>query len=162
MSPESILAQCTAEGVSVSVDGDKLIAVGSQAALDEWRPLLRSTKEELLAYLEPDRELVQLRATHFVGQGVPYPIAQSLAKRLRERDAVCDDRRLCLECGALYGTRQAPRCFEWIVTGMLSPQLPVELPLILRRCKGFRPATQGTCPSVFRPESAWPAHVQQS
>lgn len=140
MSPESILEHCTDEGVSVTVEDGKLFATGAPSALEEWRPLLRALRHELLDYLAPGGKLIELRTAHFVERGVTELTARQLAQRLHKRDDSRDERRLCLECQSLFGSAESRRCVRWAPAGLASPQLPVELPMILQRCKGFRPA----------------------
>ena len=137
MTFDLMLECCAAEGVSVSVEAGKLVIAGQPAALDEWRPLLRSFKADLLALLGDALVLVEQRAAHFVRQHVGPAEAQTLALRLQTRDAHRDERRLCLECSHLFDTARTHRCAQWRQAGHAGPQLPRELPIILQRCKGF-------------------------
>jgi len=137
MTFDLMLECCAAEGVSVSVEAGKLVIAGQPAALDEWRPLLRSIKAELLALLGDDLALVDQRVAHFVRQHVSPATARDLALRLKTRDAQHDERRLCLECSHLFDTARTHRCTQWRQAGHAGPQLPRELPIILQRCKGF-------------------------
>jgi hypothetical protein len=144
-----VLECCAAEGVAVSIDGGKLVITGQPAALDEWRPVLRSIKAELLALLAGDLVLVEQRAAHFIKQNVKPATARALALRLNVRDAQHDERRLCLECSHLFDTSRTHRCAQWRQAGHGGPQLPSELPILLQRCKGFhladiKPAGQPT------------------
>jgi hypothetical protein len=156
---------CAAEGVTVSVDSGKLVIAGTPAVLDEWRPLLRSFKAELLALLAGDLVLVAQRAAHFLTQHVDSGAAHALALRLQTRDAQHDERRLCLECSHLFDTARAPRCAQWRQAGHGGPQMPRELPMLLQRCKAFRlersaialPQFEGDIHSLRRPVSARPA-----
>ena len=138
MTLDLMLECCAAEGVAVSVDGGKLVIAGTPAVLDEWRPLLRSLKAELLALLAGDLVLVAQRAAHLIRQHVGPAEAHALALRLKTRDAQHDERRLCLECSHLFDTARAPRCAQWRQAGHGGPQLPRELPMLLQRCKAFR------------------------
>lgn len=149
MTFDLMLECCTEEGVTVSVEAGKLVITGQPAALDEWRPLLRSFKAELLALLGGALVLVEQRTAHFVRQHVGPTEAQTLALRLQTRDAHRDERRLCLECSHLFDTARTHRCAQWRQAGHAGPQLPRELPIILQRCKGFHlvdimPAAQPT------------------
>lgn len=137
MTLDLMLECCTAEGVTVSVEAGKLVITGQPAALDEWRPLLRSFKADLLALLGGALMPVEQRAAHFVRQHVGPAESQTLALRLQTRDAHRDERRLCLECSHLFDTARTHRCAQWRQAGHAGPQLPRELPIILQRCKGF-------------------------
>lgn len=137
MNLDLVLECCTAEGVTVSLDGGKLVITGQPAALDEWRPVLRSVKDELLALLAGDLVLVDQRTAHFIRQSIKPAAARALALRLKTRDGQHDERRLCLECSHLFDTTRSPRCAQWRQAGWSGPQLPRELPTILQRCKVF-------------------------
>lgn len=154
MTLDLMLECCTAEGVTVSVEAGKLVITGHPAALDEWRPLLRSLKAELLALLGGDLVLATQRAAHFVRQHVNPTAAHALALRLKARDAVRDERRLCLECSHLFDTARTHRCAQWRQAGHTGPQLPRELPNILQRCRGFHLANMQ---AVDRTEQLRPA-----
>jgi len=149
MTLDLMLECCTAEGVTVSVEAGKLVITGQPAALDEWRPLLRSIKIELLALLGDDLALVNQRVAHFVRQHVSPATARDLALRLKTRDAQHDERRLCLECCHLFDTARTHRCAQWRQAGHAGSQLPRELPIILQRCQGFHLADlkQGALPT---------------
>jgi hypothetical protein len=137
---DSILDQCVAEDVSVSLAGGKLILTGRQATLDEWRPLLGSMKAELLAMLADSAATLQRREAAFVTRGVDPGTAHALALRLKTRDGQNDERRLCLECSHLTGTADPRRCARWQRAGLGGPQVPRELPAILQRCNVFHQA----------------------
>jgi len=137
---ESMLHQCAAEGISLSLETGKLVMTGQQAALNEWHPLLRSMKSELLDMMARSVVIVQQRMAAFVARGVDSTGAHSLSVRLKTRDSEYDERHLCLECSHLTGTSDLRRCAQWKHAGFRSPQLPRELPFILQRCKGFRSA----------------------
>jgi len=134
---ESVLEQCRVDGVAVALVDGKLVITGQQAALDEWRPVLRGLKPELLELMKHAAEPTDKRTAHFIRQSVKPAEAHALALRLKVRDAQHDERRLCLECSHLFDTTRAPRCAQWRQAGHSGPQLPRELPTILQRCKGF-------------------------
>lgn len=138
MNLESMLDQCMAEGVSISLEGGKLVITGQQAALDEWRPLLRSLRSELLEMMVRSAVIAQQRTTAFLARGVDSMTAHALSLRLKTRDSEHDERSLCLECNHLAGTPDLRRCAQWKHAGLGSPQIPRDLPFILQRCKGFR------------------------
>lgn len=139
MSLDLVLERCAADGVTVSVDGGKLVINGQPAALDKWRPVLRSLKAELLGLLAGDLVLVEQRTAYFIKQSVKPAAARALALRLKVRDAQHDERRLCLECSHLFDMTRAHRCAQWRQAGQGGPQLPREVPTLLQRCKGFHP-----------------------
>ncbi len=134
---ESVLEQCQADGVAVALVDGKLVITGQPAALDEWRPVLRDLKPELLELMTRAAEPIDKRTAYFIRQSVKPAAARALALRLKTRDSQHDERRLCLECSHLFDTTRAPRCAQWRHVGHGGPQLPRELPTILQRCKDF-------------------------
>jgi len=135
-----VVIQCAAEGVSLSIDGDSLVMSGRQAAIEEWRPLLRSLKPRLLGMLPHGVATIRRRTADFMRYGVGAVTASKLALRLDIRDLQRDERRLCLECSHLTGTQHTYRCnTQWEQAKLGGQQLPRELPTILQRCKSFRP-----------------------
>ncbi|MFK3738491.1 hypothetical protein [Massilia sp. TN1-12] len=147
----AVLDRCAAEGVTVVLVGGKLIIAGEQTALDEWRPLLRSLKPELIEMMTRTTAGTQRRATAFTARGVEAGAAYALARRLDVRDARHDERRLCLECVHFLGTTDACRCAQWRQARLGGPQLPRELPVILQRCRAFQPADLDRAPAPIPP-----------
>lgn len=145
----SILDQCAVEGVQVTLANGQLTITGQQAALDEWRPLLRDLKAGLLKVLEQRTASFRRRVAMLSAHGLSDGEARTLAQRLQERDAVGDERRVCLECRHITGTVTARRCSQWTGAGLSGSQLPRELPTVLQRCKGFNlaPAVTSQRPS---------------
>lgn len=135
--PASVLEQCQADGVTVALVDGKLVITGQQAALDEWRPLLRDLKPELLELMKRAAAPSDRYTAALMHRGIKPGPAHALALRLVTRDAQHDERRLCLECSHLFDTTRAARCAQWRQAGWGGPQLPRELPTILQRCKAF-------------------------
>jgi hypothetical protein len=147
----AVLDRCAAEGVTVSLLGGKLIVAGEPAALDEWRPLLRSLKSELIEMMKRATADTQRRAAAFAARGVDADAAYALARRLDVRDTRHDERRLCLECVHFLGTIDACRCAQWRRAKLGGQQLPRELPVILQRCRAFQPADLDRTPTPIPP-----------
>lgn len=147
----AVLDRCAAEGVTLALVGGKLIIAGEQAALDEWRPLLRSLKPELIEMMTRATANTQRRAAAFAARGVDADAAHALARRLDVRDTRYDERRLCLECVHFLGMTNACRCAQWRQAKLAGQQLPRELPMILQRCKAFQPADLDQAPQSIPP-----------
>jgi hypothetical protein len=133
-----VVDQCAAEGVAISVDGGKLVITGQHTTIEEWRPLLRSLKSELLERFRHPTAVIQRRAAAFITRGVDATTACELARHLQTRNSLSDERRLCLECSCLSGTQGVYRCTHWRHAELAGPQVPRELPFILQRCKAFQ------------------------
>ncbi|WP_143131320.1 hypothetical protein [Noviherbaspirillum humi] len=82
-------------------------------------------------------QLDSARVGLLVTRGVTTAEAINMAEKLSLRDQQLDDRRLCLECQHLYGTRDARRCAKWQQQKLSNPGIPAELAEVLQRCKHF-------------------------
>ncbi|KIF82485.1 hypothetical protein [Noviherbaspirillum autotrophicum] len=66
--------------------------------------------------------------------------AEAMVDRLAVRDQEKDERRVCVECRHLFGTKNRRFCHQWEKTGKIGgPSIPSELTTILQRCAGFEP-----------------------
>ena len=75
------------------------------------------------------------RLARFTEKGLSYVDAELLADKLVIRDRDIDDRRSCLECVHLQGTR---RCSNWHAAGVVREGLAYSLVTMLQRCGGYQ------------------------
>ena len=91
------------------------------------------TSAENSAELESFIARVQL----FIGRGLDYTEAETLADSLVIRDREGDDLRLCLECRHLRGGGTSWTCNQWRRAGLVVSGVPAEVVSLPQRCAGF-------------------------
>lgn len=138
MSAETVIEQCRADGLAVTINGGQLVVTGTPEAIDAWRLVLKEHKSELLQYLASDRpKLYVARIVRFQQHGLSEAGAEPLAQRLALRDAQREERHMCLECAHLYGTPTAWRCASRAAPTRGGHAIPPDLVDVLQRCRCF-------------------------
>lgn len=80
------------------------------------------------------------RTALFMSRDLDKDNADAAANRLAQRDRQHDERRICLECRHLSGSRSRRYCRQGKETGQSgSSIIPSELAATLQRCAGFEP-----------------------
>ena len=153
MRAAALLADLAGAGLTVTVDGDRLVVRPASKLTAPLRAALNVAKPELLTLLAgpalglpalcaESRALSGADATRYADRharllrwGWPRADADAVAARLaaRERD---DDRRVnCTECRHF----QPGRCGNFRRAGLTSSALGKDLAALLQRCPGFAP-----------------------
>lgn len=160
-----LLDTFAAVGLTLRLTRDNSLMVTPAKALnDQLRAIIRANKAVLVAHLkcdvtsggtnpapatDPDRfcwphskamntleiDTFMSMVVRFTDKGVTMGEAQRMADRLVIRDRDSDDRRSCLECVHLQGTR---RCSNWHAAGVAREGLAYSLVTMLQRCGGYQ------------------------
>lgn len=141
---ESVLEQCQADGVTVSLADGKLVITGQKEALDDWRPVLRELKPELLELMKHAARPINKRAAALVRRGIDPATARVLALQLVTRDVRRDDRRVCAECVHLSRIHDVCYCAQGRRIGFGGTPLAREQVSVLHRCRIFAPLDDET------------------
>ena len=164
MSARDLLAGLADAGLSVTVDGDRLLIRPASRLTDGMREALRDAKVELLVLLRdiqstPEStdlagldtaraDLAQFQAlrSRMVLRGWTAPEADAQAVRLTKRDREQDERVSCTECRHYH----PGRCGNFRRAGLSASVLSRPLIALLQRCPGFE--------SVILIEYVWVQH----
>lgn len=110
MGARDFLQHLSGAGLSVRLDGDRLIVGPSQLLTGELRQSIQAYKADLLALLKPAPPVnepapvegsngkVQGRVARLLAVGLDTERAEELSQWMGRRPAEADDRRLCIEC----------------------------------------------------------------
>lgn len=160
MGARDLLAELMAAGITLTVEGDKLIARPGSRLTDAIRNDLRQHKPALVALLaEPARPYrlspaeadtahadpwddaaiarFTARVQRIRALGFDPPDADDLAERLHLRDVHADHRHLCLECRHLAGRLGTGWRCRNALASQVGRDLPHELVTQAQRCPGF-------------------------
>ena len=111
MGARELLLDLTAAGLSVSLDGGRVIVRPSSRLTDGLREAIRAEKPALVellaespfdltpsAWTDADISAFLDRRARLLRWGWPEPEAEKLAERLVSRDRERDDRVICIDC----------------------------------------------------------------
>lgn len=157
MGARELLAELAGAGLTVAVDGDRLLVKPASKLTDDVRASLRAAKAEVLAALRATRpyklprlqaeachatpwdeatcQLFTVRLSRFIQLGMDACDADDLAERLVLRDVEQDDRRVCVECAELTDSSRCRAAGRGHLPGVGRHYEPV--PAILHRCPAF-------------------------
>lgn len=157
MGARDLIADLSGAGLSVTVEGHRLVVRPASKLTDSIRAALREAKPELLQLLRGDRpnlldreaanechaagwsgaEIVRFeaRAQLLQRRGISEQEAEDLAERLTLRDREGDDRALCLECRHYRNGR----CGNQGRAGLGSADVGRTFTATLQRCPGSQP-----------------------
>lgn len=152
MGARELLADLACAGLSISVEGDRLVIRPACRLTDDLRAAVRISKPELLALLENTTGKASAELTHVPRAWSEADIAcfnamrerliywrwseveaEEMAERLVKRDQQGDDRKNCLECRH----HRPGRCANYRRAGFQGPELGSGLAAMLQRCAGF-------------------------
>lgn len=154
MGARELLANLACAGLSVAVEGARLVIRPACRLTDDLRAAVRSSKPELLALLantpgNASAAIAQVSPTwsdadiayfNSMRERLMYwrwseVDAEAMAERLVIRDHQGDDRATCLECRH----HRLGRCGNHHRAGLQGREVGHELSVMLQRCPGFRP-----------------------
>jgi TubC N-terminal docking domain len=151
MGAAALLADLTGAGLTVTVDGDRLVIRPASKLTPPLRAALREAKPELLMLLARPAQGCQTpgkagaamtcidaachsdRRARLLRWGWPPADADALAARLVARDRAADLRVSCTECRHF----QPGRCSNFRRAGLTTPALGKDLAALLQHCPGF-------------------------
>jgi hypothetical protein len=158
MGAAALLADLAGAGLTITVDGDRLVIRPASKLTPPLRAAVRDAKPELLTLLaesaqasralamadaglaDTDAARFSTRRARLLRWGWPPADADALAARLAARDRAGDLRVSCTECRYL----QPGRCLNHRRAGLTSPALGKDLAALLQHCPGFTPASSPT------------------
>jgi TubC N-terminal docking domain len=135
MGARDLLNGLAGAGLTLKVEGDRLLIRPASKLTDDLRHALRSAKPELLALLADDAERSARTRARLLRWGWPADEADAMAQRLARRDSACDDRVSCAGDCAHY---RPGRCGNHKRAGLASAEVGRDLAGLLQRCPGFR------------------------
>lgn len=161
MGARDLLSDLADAGISIQIEGDRLVVRPASKITDDMRSALRAARADLLVLLKPQpMRLYRLtpaeldlahavpwddaacarfaaRLGRFLRLGFSGADADDLAKRLHLRDVQIDDRHLCVECQHLAGHVSAGwRCRTHRAAGVAA-DLPHDVVMRIQRCPTF-------------------------
>lgn len=144
MGAADLLTRLRAAGVTLRVEGPKLVARPSAALDDDIRATIRAHRDELVAALSvsggqsstawTSKQVAafEARRDRLLAWGWPTAEAERVADRLTRRDAD-DDRRSCADCR----NYRPGRCVAYRAAGLHRPEIGRDLAGMLQRCPAF-------------------------
>lgn len=143
MGARDLLGELMAAGLSLTIDGDRLIVTPRDRLTDAMRDGIRAHKPDLLALLvpapaddsqsPPEPECAHTR--RFLRLGLDTARAEALAAWIKARDLDGDDRRVCAECDHFRPRGRV--CGHADLIAIQAPRDLGELATTPQRCPGF-------------------------
>ncbi len=143
MGARDLLSDLADAGLSVTVEGDRLVVRPASRLTDDLRSALREAKSELLMLLAENDDpstpilcpLFLERRARLLRWGWPKDDAEALAERLTMRDHD-DDRMSCTDCRHY----RPGRCGNHRRAGLNAADVGRDMAAMLQRCPAFSEA----------------------